>query len=148
MRKLLIVLLATFAIGTSYAQQSKKDAIKNLASDCITFSEDELSEGTPIESFNTVANQKADKVIELTKENMAESLEAAKGYKACFITVKGHTIVKVTDFEKTIMSGSWGCKLPFGKGYVQKAGLNEKEDYINNIIGIPGSQTRQMFLFN
>jgi hypothetical protein len=39
--------------------------------------------------------------------------------------------------------------MPMAKGYVQKAGvLNEKNDYIKNIIGRPGADSRKIFFFN
>ena len=47
-----------------------------------------------------------------------------------------------------IQSGSWGACMPYAKGYIKKGSLIEKEDYINNIIGIPDSQLRKVYLFN
>ena len=86
--------------------------------------------------------------MELTKENVDEILEIAKEYKSCYITVGIHTIVRITNLEDCSPSGAWGTRMPKGKGYVQRAGvLNEKVDYIKNIIGRPDSQTRKVFLF-
>jgi len=34
-----------------------------------------------------------------------------------------------------------------GEGYVQKSGLTNKNDYLNNIIGIPNSQERKVYFF-
>lgn len=129
------------------AQESKDVTIKEFTEGIVTFSDGDLNVSSPISSFNKIALEQASKSIVLTKENMAASLLEAKKYKACIITVGVYTIVKVSDFSKTIMSGSWGCRVPFGSGYVQKVTLNFKEDYINNIIGVPNSQRRMMFLF-
>ena len=56
-------------------------------------------------------------------------------------------IVKVTDMNNKVISGSWCCRIPFGEGYIQKGELTFKLDYLNNIIGIPDSQRRMIFLF-
>lgn len=148
MKQLLSVLIAAVLAITVSNAQSKTQTIKELTSQFLKASEGEISESTPIESVNKLANDQANKIITLSKENIQKSLEQAKEFKYCLITVSGHTIVKVTDLNKTLMSGSWGCKMPFGVGYVQKGILNKKEDFINNIIGIPSSQKRMMYLFN
>ncbi len=148
MKKVSIVLAVILCFGLTNAQEAKDVAIKNLTEGIITFSDGELSAYNPISSVNKAAVKQAAKTIVLTKENIAESLVEAKKYKACIITVASHTVAKITDFNKTIMSGSWGCKLPFADGYIQKATLISKQDYVNNIIGIPDSQRRTMFLFN
>ncbi|WP_282037787.1 hypothetical protein [Saccharicrinis aurantiacus] len=147
MRKFLSV-LAIMCIAISINAQSAKDeVIAEFVKGAVSFEAAELSKNSPISSFNKKASEQASKSIVLTKENVKESLNEAKTYSSCFITVGVHTIVKVTDFEKTIMSGSWGTEMPFGEGYIQKGELVNKQDYINNIIGIPDTQRRMMFLF-
>jgi hypothetical protein len=95
-----------------------------------------------------LASKKADKVFDLTKENIAEVLAEAKNYTTCIITVGVHTIFKVTDFADCSPSGAWGACMPMGKGYIQNEGvLTEVRDYLKNIIGRPGSQERKVFLF-
>ncbi len=148
MKTITTLLLLTLCIGFTSAQESKDETIKSFLSDIITLKAGDLSAYSPITSFNKIALEKAAKTIVITKENINSSINEAKNYKACVITVDAHTIVKITDFNKTIMSGSWGCRMPYGTGYIQKGSLDLKEDYINNIIGTPGSQRRIMYLFN
>jgi hypothetical protein len=143
-----MVLAGLFCFGLMFAQENEDFVIKDFTDGIITFAEDELSVHSPISSVNKAGAQQAARIIVLTKDNMAESLEVAKKYKACIITVGSHSIVKITDYSKTIMSGSWGCRFPFVEGYIQKGTLNFMQDYCNNIIGIPDSQRRTMFLFN
>ena len=147
MRVLLTVLFLASFCAFSNAQEGKDVVIQKFTEGIVTFPEGELSRYTPISSFNKEALDNAAKSATLTKENMASTIVEAKNYKYCLITVGTHTIVKITDLDKTIMSGSWGCKLPFGEGYVQKGTLSFKQDYINNIIGIPDAQRRMVFFF-
>ncbi len=143
---ILLLLVSIFALNSN-AQQAKDEVIKEFTSNVVSYENEEVNIYSPISSFNKIAYKQAAKSIVLTKDNMAASLEEAAGYKTCIITVGVHTIVKVTDMNKKIMSGSWGCKIPYGEGYVQKGNLNKKEDYLNNIIGVPNSQRRMMYLF-
>ncbi len=102
----------------------------------------------PIESFKTSAKSNAKKIILINKENIVSSLEEAKGYKHAVMTVGIHTIVKVTDLSNCKTSASWGACMPYAEGYVKKGSLQPKADYVNNIIGIPDSQERSLYLFN
>ncbi|GAF05420.1 hypothetical protein [Saccharicrinis fermentans] len=147
MRVIFALLLTAVISFSAFSQKSKSEIIKEFSSGVIDYGELTLNEYSPISSFNKIAYDQADKSITLTKENMASALSEAVAYKACFISVGTYTLVKVTDFNKKVMSGSWGCKLPFGEGYIQKGTLLHKEDYLNNIIGVPSSQRRMMFLF-
>ncbi len=148
MKLLIIGLLIAISIHTLQAQDNKAELVKGLISDVIEVQPGDLNEHSPISSINRLVFAKAEKTISLSKENFKASLQEAKSYKSCIITVGIHTIVLITDLNKTTYSGSWGCAMPFGKGYVQKGTLNFKEDYINNIMGTPDSQRRIMFLFN
>jgi hypothetical protein len=38
--------------------------------------------------------------------------------------------------------------MPYVEGYVKKGELQPKADYANNIIGLPDTQERIMYLFN
>ncbi|TLX73675.1 hypothetical protein E9993_14550 [Labilibacter sediminis] len=147
MRVLFSILFIVSFCAFATAQEAKDVTIQKFTKGILSFPEGELSRYTPISSFNKEALDNAAKSGNLTKENMAGYMAEAKNYKYCLITVGTHTIVKITDLNKTIMSGSWGCKLPYGEGYIQKGSLNFKQDYINNIIGIPDSQRRMIFFF-
>lgn len=133
---------------TLSAQNTKVEVLKEFLKGTIQLDVGDIDLGQPISSINELASKKADKVIDLTKENVAEVLAEAKNYSRCIITVGVHTIVNIIDFEDCSPSGAWGVCMPMGKGYIQKAGvLNEVRDYLKNIIGRPGSQERKVFLF-
>ncbi|MBL4560557.1 MAG: hypothetical protein JKX79_06185 [Labilibaculum sp.] len=147
MKKSIFILFVLFGFALS-AQNTKVEVLKEFLKGTLQLDVAAIDLGQPIFSINKLASVKADKVIDLTKENVAEVLAEAKSYSACIITVGVHTIVKVTDFEDCSPSGAWGTCMPMGKGYIQKAGvLNEASDYLKNIIGRPGSQERKVFLF-
>ena len=141
-----------FIFLASCVSPSKKqiDTVFNgLLSDIKSIDFTKLNKKNPILAFNEIAALKANKIIEFDKTNIENALAEAEKYKTCIITVKNYTLVKITDFNNKLMSGSWGIKLPKGKGYILKKGeLNEKNDYINNIIGTPKDFKRKMFLFN
>ncbi|MCT4602952.1 MAG: hypothetical protein N4A59_08650 [Marinifilum sp.] len=148
MKKSIVIVLMLIGVSLS-AQNTKLEVLKEFVSGAVSFNDEFADLGQPIITINKLAEEQADKTIELTKDNIEETLEMAKSYNTCIITVGIHTIVKITDFEDCSPSGAWGASMPMGKGYVQKAGvLNEKNDYIKNIIGRPGSQERKVFLFN
>ncbi len=148
MKILLLNVLIFFSLGVLNAQENRPELVKELLSGSLDVNTEDLNVDSPIASINKLAFDKAEKTIALTKENIKTSLQEAKNYKNCIVTVGVHTIVLITDKNKTIMSGSWGCRVPYGQGFVQKGTFNFKEDYINNIIGVPDSQRRIMFLFN
>jgi NADH/NAD ratio-sensing transcriptional regulator Rex len=148
MRKVLIVIAGILCFGSMFAQESKDFVIKAFTDGIINFAEGELSAYSPISSVNKISKKQAAKIIVITKENMAESLEESKNHKACIITVSDHCIIKITDFNKTIMSRSWGCEFPFVDAYIQTGTLKFKQDYCNNIIGMPNYQILTMFLFD
>lgn len=148
MKKILFAtLLLVFCLTTTQAQESKPEKLQNLVKGKVEVKIDNLDKSFPIVSFNAIASEKADEVIELSKDNMKEALTKAKNYSACVITVGKHTIAVVTDLKDCVASGAWGQCMPKGKGLIQKNGMREKEGYINNIIGVPDGQKRKMFLF-
>lgn len=102
----------------------------------------------PIVLFQESAENNAAEVISFSKDNIEDVLSKAKKYKHCVITIEDHTIIKITDIEDCTQSGSWGACMPFAKGYIKKGELVSQNDYINNIIGMPDSQERIMYLFN
>ncbi|MDQ1771653.1 hypothetical protein GQR60_13510 [Labilibaculum sp. A4] len=147
MKKSILILFVFVGFALS-AQNTKVEVLKEFLKGTIQLDAGNIDLGQPIFTINELATSKADKVADLTKENVAEVLAEAKNYSTCIITVGVHTIVKVTDFEDCSPSGAWGACMPMGKGYIQKAGvLSEVNDYLKNIIGRPGSQERKVFLF-
>lgn len=148
MRKIIYLLLAVSCfVSTAMAQEARDESIRELTKDFVNYEQGQLSAYQPIQSFNEIAAQQAKKTITLTPENMAEALTEAKAYDHCVITVGSHTLVVVSSFDKTIASGAWATKMPYCVGYISKGTLQKREDYLNNIIGIPDGQTRTMFLF-
>ena len=141
------VLLLLMGFTTAQAQNYKAQTIKDFLKDVISLENETVSDANPIDSFNKIATSKASKTIKVNKENIESSLAEAAKHKHCVITVGMHTIVKVSDLENCIHSGSWGTCMPYGEGYIQKGSLLPYKDYINNIIGRPDEQERTMYLF-
>jgi hypothetical protein len=102
---------------------------------------------TPIKTFNEYASINADKTIRLTKENIKSTLEKAKEYSSCAIVVGNHTVVKIINLNDCKQSRAWAACMPKAEGYIKKGKLNYKKEYANNIIGIPDSQERMVYLF-
>ena len=144
--KLLILLILTSSCSNTSKQGNNNTLEIEILKDIKTLENKETK--TPIISFKNFANSKADKSISLTKTNISSSLIKAKEFKCCIITVGNHTIVKILDFTKCKQSGSWGACMPHAEGYIKKGELKHRKDYINNIIGLPDSQERTMYLFN
>jgi len=148
MKRLNLLLAAlVLVVSTSLNAQSKVETLSEFLNGIISFENAQLNAGTPISSIKELASAQADKTIDLTKANVKEVLEQAKNYHFAVITVGTHTIARITDLSDCIQSGSWGTCMPMGEGYVQKSGLTNKNDYINNIIGIPNSQERTVYFF-
>jgi hypothetical protein len=106
------------------------------------------SSKTPIADFIKIADQKANKKVTISKENMQEILTLANTYKNCVIITGNHTIVKIKDISDCKPSGSWNSCMPKAEGYVKKGALKKQEDYLNYIIGIPDTQIRIAYFFN
>jgi len=133
----------------SFSQQSKTEILQSFLGDVISLDAASINTSEPLVSVSELAAGKADKSIEITKENIKSALATAKSYKTSIIIVGRHTIVKITDHADCVQSGAWGTCMPKGVGYIQKSGdLNKKEGYINNIIGIPDGQKRMLYLFS
>jgi hypothetical protein len=103
----------------------------------------------PIRSFLAEADQIAKQKISFGKDNIEEVFKIAKNYKYLVLVVEKHTIIKITNLDKCIASGSWKTCMPYGEGFIKRNSvLSYKKDYCNNIIGIPDTQTRIAYLFN
>lgn len=112
-----------------------------------TSSIENIEGGNPIESLQIIAEKQADHKLNFGKSNIKSVLKQAKAYSSFFIIVENHTIVKIDDLDNCNPSGSWNACMPFGEGYIKKGSLVQREDYINNIIGLPDSQKRTAYLF-
>ncbi|MBN2165966.1 MAG: hypothetical protein JW717_06800 [Marinilabiliaceae bacterium] len=147
MRKVIFVILF---LGCLYhvSGQTNSEKITDLLNQVINFDNSNLNSERPIANVNLLAAQQADTMLIITKENAKSVLDEAKKYQFCIISVERHTIVIVESWNNCIQSGSWGYCMPYGTGYIQKGVMEKKTDYINNIIGIPDSQRRTVFLFN
>ena len=151
MKTLVLLSAMLLSIGTNFSPSlsinQDNDMVTDFLANTKSFESTEISR--PIARFNQLATDKATKQTELTKENMLEVIEEAKSFKYLVITTGNHTIVKITDLENCAQSGSWGACMPFGEGYISRQGnLEFQQDHLNNIIGIPGSQTRMAYFFN
>ena len=147
MKRIGFVFLFCINIAVVFSQ-SNADKVKELLSGVLKFDNVSLNVDRPIADINLIAMQQADTMLVLKKTNVSEVLSMAKKYQYCLITVERHTIVLVESWTNCIQSGSWGVCMPYGSGYIQKGELSKKVDHINNIIGIPDSQRRTVFLFN
>ena len=101
----------------------------------------------PIETFKKDVESSVKEVIKINKDNIKEALLKAKDYKYAVIIVEDHTIIKITDLSNCKPSGSWSACMPNGEGYIKKGELQYKNDYINNIIGLPDDKERLLYLF-
>ena len=142
-----ISLFLLLAIGIFANGQTNAETLKTFLTDVISFENVKLDANRPISKIRQLASMQADTIIILTKENAAETLTIAKKYQHCVIFTGSHTVVRVTDIDNCIQSGSWKSCMPYGEGYIQRGEMTKKVDYINNIIGIPDSQKRGLFLF-
>lgn len=147
---LLLVLITLFACNSENSGSSDTEQNSNMVLDFLKdiSSIEDIENENPIVLFKEEAENIAKKTISLSKDNIVDVLEKAKNYKYCVITIEDHTIIKITDLEDCTQSGSWGACMPYAKGYIKKGDLEFQEDYINNIIGMPDSQEKTVFLFN
>lgn len=146
----LITLFTLLILITSCTKTTKQESDNNADSallEDITLLENKEYK-TPIITFKDFAISNSEKSIALTKKNISKSLTKARNYKHCVIIVGLHTIVKISDLKNCKQSGSWGACMPHAEGYIKKGELIYKKDYINNIIGLPDTQERTMYLFN
>lgn len=142
----LFFLFSLLSITITYAQTNKEKATE-LFKGVINFDGANLNEDRPISKLNLLAAQQADTMVFLTKENITDVMREAKKYQSCVISVERHTIILVKSWSNCSKSGSWNYCMPYGIGYIQRKELEKREDYIKNIIGMPDSQRRTLFLF-
>ncbi len=143
-----ISLFLFLAIGLYANGQSNAETLETFLTDIISFENVKLDPNRPISQIRRLAMQQADTLFILSPENINEAIKTAEGYQHCIIFIERHTIVKITDINNTIWSGSWETSMPYGEGYIQRAELEKVTDYINNIIGTPDIQKRGFFLFD
>ncbi len=105
-------------------------------------------EGNPVTTFQKQLEQKAAKVIVLTKENMPEVLSLSESYQQVYIITGNHTVAKILDLKNSLPSGAWACKMPQSEGYIKKGAMKHTTDYLNNIIGVPDQQKRTVYFIN
>lgn len=147
MKQIILAVLLFFTVGQLYAQDNGHKVIE-LLSGVIKFENTNVNSSRPIADIKQLASEQAAKKFDLTKNNINEVLDEAKTFQYCLIVVENHTVVLVESWSNCIQSGSWKYCMPYGSGYIQRGQFVKKEDHINNIIGIPDTQKRAVFLFN
>lgn len=149
MKQLYLILIATLIFSCDSGKNSSNNS-PNIAAEFVKdISSLENIDGNknPIPKFQESAKNEAAKVMNFSKDNIAELLSLIKEYDHCVITTGDHTIVKIQNLEDCSQSGAWGACMPMVKGYIRKGELKLQEDYMNNIIGLPDEQERTAFLF-
>ncbi len=147
MKKMNLIAVLLILMAAAVNAQTKVETLKEFLDGIVKFENAVVQEATAILNVKKLAEEQADLVMDLTKETVKEVLANAKEYHFCVITVGVHTIVRITDLENCIQSGSWGACMPMGEGFIQKNGMINKNDYINNIIGTPNGQERKVYFF-
>ncbi len=141
-----IVLILISSCKEANNKKNGTDSSSNLIEDIkLLNSEDYI---TPVQTFIDFANNNAKQAITINKSNIKDALKKAKKHKFSAIVVGAHTVIKIIDFNDCKQSGAWGICMPKAEGYIKKGTLNYKNDYINNIIGIPDNQHRKLYLFD
>ncbi len=148
MKKFIIILTMAFTLS-SHAQNTKITMLKGFLSDIINFDGIEFDESQPIISINQIAKNNAAEIIKISHRNIKLALTEAKSFNHCLIIVEHHTLIRIVDYEDCSSSSNWETCMPLSRAYIQKYRvLNEKKDYLKNVIGRPDSQERTMYLFN
>ncbi len=148
MKQIYIALSFVLLLFASHLNaQTKVETLSDFLDGIIKFEGATIQEGTPIADIKLLAVEQADFIMDLNKETIKDVFLKAKDYHFCVITVGTHTIARTTDLENCIQSGSWGTCMPMGEGFVQRNGLTNKNDFLNNIIGIPNAQERKAYFF-
>ena len=148
MKKFIIILSMACSLS-SQAQNTKITVLKQFLSDLINFDGIAFNEDQPIINISQMAHEHAAEIIIITRENIKLALIEAKTFKHCLIIGEHHTLIRIIDNEDCSPSNLWGASMPLSRAYIQKKGvLDEKKDYLKNLIGRPDSQKRTMYLFN
>ena len=149
-----IVCVCTSCNTESNTESNEEDKGFSLESNTVTeFLRDVKSlesdtNANPIVSFKVLAEEIAKEKLTLSKDNINAALILAKNYSSCVIVTENHTLVKIESLDDCQQSGSWNACMPRCSGYIKKWNLNFKNDYLNNIIGVPDDQERVAFFFN
>lgn len=148
MKKILLIGLFAFLFSctSNSGQHVDADIVPDFIADVESLNN--YINGNPIEVFQEVASMQAEKVLDISKDNIASVLEQLGSYKHCVITTGDHTIVKFSSLDDCKQSGSWAACMPKVEGYIKKGDLVYQEDYMNNIIGLPDDQERKAYFFN
>ncbi|TCO10734.1 hypothetical protein [Natronoflexus pectinivorans] len=147
MKKMIsLLVVVVIAISTMNAQ-SEAEKLKALLDGILDLSEATITENTTVPVISQLAAQQAETTIELTKENISEAFTTGMDYANALIIVGQHTIVKITNWSDCVASGAWDACMPKGEGLIRRGSYTERNDYINNIIGVPDAQTRTLYLF-
>ncbi len=148
MKSKVLLLLGLIMTVAAFPQDNKSETLSKFLSDIMAIDASVLNSSEPIGEIARIAVEQSAKNMELTKENIEAVLDEAANFNHALIIVGSHTIVMITDLNDCRQSGTWAACMPMAKGYVQKSGsLHEKQDYTNNIIGIPDQQTRKIYFF-
>lgn len=148
MNKISILALLLLSFALTVSAQEKAVQLQSFIADIVTVSDEKLDVSEPIAPLAELLRSKSDTSLLLNKEGMVEGLSLLESYRFAIIVVGNHTIVKITDKNDIRQSGAWGTKVPKGVALIQRSGvLTEKNDYINNLIGVPDNQKRFLFLF-
>lgn len=145
MKKILLTLFLSVAVVAG-AQTTK--TVESFFGEIVNFQDVDVNEHNPIITVDELAAEQADTTLSLTGDNVKETFNKAMEFTHVIIVVENHTAVLVKDWENCRQSGAWGVCMPYGEGYVKRAALENLQDYINNIIGIPDEQERKVYLFN
>lgn len=146
MRFTLLLTAILMLIILDSSAQTNGDKITELLGNVLKIDKDKINADRPIANINLLAAQQSDTMIVLTKQNINDVFSMAKTYESCIISVERHTILLIDSWSNCIQSGSWGYCMPHGVGFIQRGEMTKKEDFINNIIGVPDSQRRTVFL--
>jgi len=150
MKKLILpfIFLAFIACNndnTTTNSDGENSVVTNFLKEVRSF--EAIEDKAPISYFEGLANNTANETMNLSEGNIQDIIDAAKNYTHCVIIVEDHTIIKLVSLDDCKQSGSWGACMPMAEGYIKKGELEYQEDYMNNIIGLPDSQTRTAYLF-
>lgn len=148
MKSKVLLLLGLIMAITAFPQENKSVTLQKFLSGVMAIDASGVNSSEPIGEIARLAADRSVKNMELTKDNIEAALDEAASYSHALIIVGSHTVAMITDLNDCRQSGAWAACMPMGKGYVQKSGtLYEKQDYINNIIGIPDQQSRTVYFF-
>ncbi|MBK3516622.1 hypothetical protein [Carboxylicivirga marina] len=140
-------LFCLLTFGLFAHAQTNAETLQEFLGDVISFEDVKLDPNRPMTKIRQLASVQADTLYVLTPANANEVFKTATVYQHCIVFTGSHTIARVTDFEKTLASGSWKTKMPYAEGFIQRGDMSKKNDYLNNIIGMPSDQKRVVFLF-